>query len=94
MGMTAAFETSALVAMIYIFIALAIGLAVFDQYRKLKAEFFQRKGEKANEQQTKNESVRPGPIQKGNCAFCGCDIYICDNCKRHNKCSTCREYHD
>jgi uncharacterized membrane-anchored protein YitT (DUF2179 family) len=86
-------ETEALATMIYIFIALAIGLAVFDQYRKLKAEF-SSEVKKANEQQTENESVRPGPIQKGNCAFCGCDVYICNNCKRYSKCSTCREYHD
>ena len=86
-------KTVGIEIMIYGFIALAIGLAVLDQYKKLKASF-QRKGEKENEQQTKNESVRPGPIQKGNCAFCGCDVYICDNCKRYSKCSTCREYHD
>ena len=34
-----AFETEALTAMIYIFIVFAIGLAVFDQYRKLKVSF-------------------------------------------------------
>ena len=80
-----AIETEALTAMIYIFIAFAIGLAVFDQYRKLKAEFFRRKGEKANEQ-TNNQAIRQGPTQEDSNTCSKCNFCKCHSCKCGHQC--------
>ena len=88
-----AIETEALTAMIYIFIAFAIGLAVFDQYRKLKVSF--QKVKKANEpNQTKSQTTRHQSIQECNCPCCCCCLCLGDNCVCGCQYHACRRNHE
>ena len=76
--------------MIYGFIVLAIGLAVLDQYKKLKASF--QKVKKENEP-SQTESPRPQAVQECNCSCCCCCLRFRDKCICNCQCPACREYH-